>query len=173
MKALELDKPSPEVTGLFEQAKSEDLVVRFPDGSEFMLTAIDDFGRAERPYRSQPAPCRNPLSQNGHCHGRGERQRFAHRDAGPCGSRQWLARGLGLMSDRSLSNCPGAMPAAILLASPGFERSAGSSAQVRLSTALTALSCMVRISIPAAILNLVVNMDFIAPVRVGVSAAAE
>ncbi|HJT35563.1 MAG TPA: hypothetical protein VJ783_26280 [Pirellulales bacterium] len=42
MKTIELAATSPEVSELLRQAADEDLVVRLPDGSEYLLAAIDE-----------------------------------------------------------------------------------------------------------------------------------
>lgn len=42
MKTLKLAAASAEVTELLRQAENEVLVVRLPDGSEFLLTAVDN-----------------------------------------------------------------------------------------------------------------------------------
>lgn len=43
MRSLEISAASPEITELLRQAAHEDVVVRLPDGSEFLLTAVDEF----------------------------------------------------------------------------------------------------------------------------------
>ena len=43
MKTVSVSLQSPEVTALLEQARDEDLIVRAPDGTEFLLSAVDDF----------------------------------------------------------------------------------------------------------------------------------
>ncbi len=45
MKMIHLPSASVEVSALLDEAKREDLIVRAPDGSEFMLTAVDEFDR--------------------------------------------------------------------------------------------------------------------------------
>lgn len=45
MKTVTIAEGSTEINALLEQARDEDLVVRLADGSEFMLSAIDDFDR--------------------------------------------------------------------------------------------------------------------------------
>lgn len=42
MKTIELAATSPEVSELLRQAADEDLVVRLPDSSEYLLAAIDE-----------------------------------------------------------------------------------------------------------------------------------
>jgi hypothetical protein len=43
MKTITISKDSAEIRTLFEQARDEDVIVRLADGSEFILSAIDDF----------------------------------------------------------------------------------------------------------------------------------
>jgi hypothetical protein len=43
MKTITISKDSAEIGTLFEQARDEDVIVRLADGSEFILSAIDDF----------------------------------------------------------------------------------------------------------------------------------
>ena len=43
MKTVSVSPQSPQVTALLEQARDEDLIVRAPDGTEFLLSAVDDF----------------------------------------------------------------------------------------------------------------------------------
>lgn len=43
MKTVTITGGSAEVRALLEQARDEDLIVRMDDGTEFMLSAIDDF----------------------------------------------------------------------------------------------------------------------------------
>jgi hypothetical protein len=43
MKTVVISAQSTEIQDLLEQARHEDLIVRAADGSEFMLTAVDDF----------------------------------------------------------------------------------------------------------------------------------
>jgi len=53
----ENDRPphaSPDIAGLLEQARNDDIVVRLPDGSEFLLVAIDDFDREVARSRANP-----------------------------------------------------------------------------------------------------------------------
>lgn len=42
MRTIELAATSPEFSELLRQAADEDLVVRLPDGSEYLLAAIDE-----------------------------------------------------------------------------------------------------------------------------------
>lgn len=43
MKTIELPETSPELASLLAPASDEDLVVKLPDGREFIVVAIDDF----------------------------------------------------------------------------------------------------------------------------------
>ena len=43
MKTVTITGGSEEVRALLEQARDEDVIVRMDDGTEFMLSAIDDF----------------------------------------------------------------------------------------------------------------------------------
>ncbi len=43
MKTITIKGDSEEIRTLLEQARDEDVIVRMEDGSEFMLSAIDDF----------------------------------------------------------------------------------------------------------------------------------
>jgi hypothetical protein len=43
MKTITITSKATEVNALLEQARDEDLLVQAPDGTAFMLTAIDDF----------------------------------------------------------------------------------------------------------------------------------
>lgn len=43
MKTVTITRGSAEMRALFDQARDEDVVVRMDDGSEFLLSAIDDF----------------------------------------------------------------------------------------------------------------------------------
>lgn len=43
MKTVEISEASPELANLFAQARDQDLVVRLPDGREFLLVSIDEF----------------------------------------------------------------------------------------------------------------------------------
>ena len=45
MKTIALEHPSPELGSLFDQARREDVIVRLEDGSEFMVTAVEEFDR--------------------------------------------------------------------------------------------------------------------------------
>ncbi len=44
MKTVTITRGSAEIRALLDQARDEDVVVRMDDGSEFLLSAIDDFG---------------------------------------------------------------------------------------------------------------------------------
>jgi hypothetical protein len=43
MKTVTITGGSEEIRALLDQARDEDLIVRLEDGSEFMLSAVDDF----------------------------------------------------------------------------------------------------------------------------------
>ena len=43
MKTVTITGDSAEIRALLEQARDEDVIVRMEDGSEFMLSAVDDF----------------------------------------------------------------------------------------------------------------------------------
>jgi hypothetical protein len=43
MKAVTITGDSGEIRALLEQARDEDVIVRMDDGSEFLLSAVDDF----------------------------------------------------------------------------------------------------------------------------------
>ena len=43
MKTVTIEGASEEIRALLEQARDEDVIVRLSDGSEFMLSAVDDF----------------------------------------------------------------------------------------------------------------------------------
>lgn len=43
MKTVTITEGSAEIEALLEQARDEDLILRLADGSEFMLSSIDDF----------------------------------------------------------------------------------------------------------------------------------
>ena len=45
MKTINLESPSNEIRNLLQEASHDDVLVRLDDGSEFMLTAVDDFDR--------------------------------------------------------------------------------------------------------------------------------
>jgi hypothetical protein len=54
MKTIDLSHASQDIADLLEQARADDLVVRLPDGSEFLLVAIDDFDREIARSRANP-----------------------------------------------------------------------------------------------------------------------
>jgi hypothetical protein len=54
MKTIELTHTSPDVASLLDQARSDDIVVRVADGSEFLLVAIDDVDREITRIRANP-----------------------------------------------------------------------------------------------------------------------
>lgn len=43
MKTVTVPAQAAEVNSLLQQARDEDIIVRAPDGTEFMVTAIDEF----------------------------------------------------------------------------------------------------------------------------------
>jgi hypothetical protein len=43
MKIVTIPEGSQEIRALLNQARDEDVIVRLSDGSEFMLSAVDDF----------------------------------------------------------------------------------------------------------------------------------
>jgi hypothetical protein len=43
MKTVKITGDSAEIRALLDQARDEDVIVRMDDGSEFLLSAIDDF----------------------------------------------------------------------------------------------------------------------------------
>jgi hypothetical protein len=43
MKTITIPPQATDINGLLEQARHEDILVRAADGTEFMLTAVDDF----------------------------------------------------------------------------------------------------------------------------------
>ncbi|MEH2121852.1 hypothetical protein [Nostoc sp.] len=43
MKTITISEDSAEIRALLEQARSKDVIVRLADGSEFILSAVDDF----------------------------------------------------------------------------------------------------------------------------------
>jgi len=43
MRTVTITGGSSEIKALLDQARDEDLIVRLEDGSEFMLSAVDDF----------------------------------------------------------------------------------------------------------------------------------
>ncbi len=45
MKTVTIPESSQEIRALLDQARDEDVIVRLSDGSEFMLSAVDDFDR--------------------------------------------------------------------------------------------------------------------------------
>lgn len=45
MKVVNVSLPDPHFQAVLDQARAEDIIVQLGDGSEFLLTAIDDFDR--------------------------------------------------------------------------------------------------------------------------------
>jgi hypothetical protein len=54
VKTIDLLQASLDVAQLLEQARSDDLLVRLADGSEFLLVAIDDFDQEIARTRENP-----------------------------------------------------------------------------------------------------------------------
>ncbi len=54
MKTVELPEASPELASLLAQASDEDLVVRLPDGREFLVVSIDEFDLEVARTRANP-----------------------------------------------------------------------------------------------------------------------
>jgi hypothetical protein len=54
MKTVELLETSPDLASLLAQAGDEDLVVKLPDGREFLLVSVDDFDLEIARTRSNP-----------------------------------------------------------------------------------------------------------------------
>ena len=54
MKTIDFAPPPPDVARLLDQARDDDLIVRLPDGSEFLLVAIDVFDQEIVRTRSNP-----------------------------------------------------------------------------------------------------------------------
>ena len=45
MKAISISSPSADVAALLSEAREEDVLVRTPDGTEFMVSVVDEFDR--------------------------------------------------------------------------------------------------------------------------------
>ncbi len=45
MKTISISSQSIDVNALLDEARRDDIIVRAPDGSEFMVTAVEDFER--------------------------------------------------------------------------------------------------------------------------------
>ncbi len=54
MKTVEISQASPELDNLLAQARDDDLVVRLPDGREFLLVYIDEFDLEIARTRANP-----------------------------------------------------------------------------------------------------------------------
>jgi hypothetical protein len=54
MKTTDFAPAPPDVAHLLDLARNEDLIVRLPDGSEFLLVAIDDFDQEIDRTRNNP-----------------------------------------------------------------------------------------------------------------------
>ena len=49
MKTVDLPKTAADVIKLLDLARSDDLIVRLADGSEFLLIAVDEFDQKKKP----------------------------------------------------------------------------------------------------------------------------
>ena len=54
MKTVEISQASPELDNLLAQVRDDDLVVRLPDGREFLLVYIDEFDLEIARTRANP-----------------------------------------------------------------------------------------------------------------------
>lgn len=54
MKTIELPEPSAELANLLAQAGDEDLVMKLPDGREFLLVSVGDFDLEIARTRANP-----------------------------------------------------------------------------------------------------------------------
>jgi hypothetical protein len=54
MKTIDFAQAPPDVALLLDQARSDDLILRLADGSEFLLVAIDDFDGEIARARNNP-----------------------------------------------------------------------------------------------------------------------
>jgi hypothetical protein len=54
MKTIDLNQAKGEVADLLNAARNDDLVVRLPDGSEFLLIALDEFDEELARTRNNP-----------------------------------------------------------------------------------------------------------------------
>jgi hypothetical protein len=54
MKTIDFAPAPPDVARLLDEARNDDLIVRLPDGSEFLLVAIDDFDQEIARTRNNP-----------------------------------------------------------------------------------------------------------------------
>lgn len=54
MKTIDLAQSPQDLAHVFDQARHDDLVVRFVDGSEFLVVAIDDFDEEIARTRNNP-----------------------------------------------------------------------------------------------------------------------
>jgi hypothetical protein len=54
VKTIDLVQATPDVVRLFEEARSDDLLVRLADGTEFLLVAVDDFDQEIARTRANP-----------------------------------------------------------------------------------------------------------------------
>ncbi len=54
VKTIDLIEASPDVARLLDEARSDDLLVRLADGSEFLLVAVDEFDHEIARTRDNP-----------------------------------------------------------------------------------------------------------------------
>jgi hypothetical protein len=54
VKTIDFAPAPPDVARLLDQARNDDLIVRLPDGSEFLLVAVDDFDQEIGRTRNNP-----------------------------------------------------------------------------------------------------------------------
>jgi hypothetical protein len=54
MKTIDLPVTPPEVASLLDQARTEDVIVRLADGSEFLLVSIEEFDLEIARSRANP-----------------------------------------------------------------------------------------------------------------------
>jgi hypothetical protein len=54
VKTIDLVHATPDVAQLFDEARSDDILVRLADGSEFLLVAVDDFDHEIAKTRANP-----------------------------------------------------------------------------------------------------------------------
>jgi hypothetical protein len=54
VKTIDFAPAPPDVARLLDQARNDDLILRLPDGSEFLLVAIDDFDQEIVRTRNNP-----------------------------------------------------------------------------------------------------------------------
>jgi hypothetical protein len=54
MKTIDFAPAPPDVARLLDEARDDDVIVRLPDGSEFLLVAIDEFDQEIERTRNNP-----------------------------------------------------------------------------------------------------------------------